>query len=961
MFNRIVKSPQAILAESIASALGEYFVIDPTKIETSLLQNACIRLSNVELQPISNRPIYPLTSTSSSSSTEDDKDDDYVVVMDISGTVKIANFYWNWGSSHKEGGSKFVNSAKLELSGSEFCISLKKVQRRALLVGQDLQEQGQETSDPSSSNPSASTSKTGFAKYVQDQVDRIIDTLTLSIEDFQFQLKIVDDEGFSSSSCSNNYMMFGGNSITLNSHGRESIEGPLKQTLNLEGLFVSIVKPLDIEESITTAEDENSSSSDTDTKRNSISLFPLLSPFSYEASCTRISGKRFQSGIMTGVTIQGCDGSQEQELDADSSSSIILHAGKNQLKFLNTLGGYLWKENSINSDNDGDEEPNESSLGEDDCNTDNAAAEEQEESLSSSSSPTVMKVPLQGLTIVLPNDSKISVQGLLFQYIFDGSWQKLSGYDGYTINDNSDEKLVDLPDDNKSCWEIDFVENHFTICSNDDKQHNEEEEEGAVVAKIRAYQSEIQLVQYGMIEFVSILQGMTKEDTGAAHEILTSSRSLQLPPSSLDASSSKSKGEGSHNKRETREDDIARTMESSSSSSASSWTVDLVGTVDCCFLDTNNDVVVDCQFHNAHADTSTMTFSLESIDQMVFPGTIQLREPIQNTKVIFDGKLLNLTMGDVVATLLEPPESQKPGTDDEEIEKMKEDQKIQHQQLETKASSLSTSRESDSGNNDETEFAIPFSATTSIRSITVYQIDNETLHTSVKSFDAAFGPDITIDKKTGTMIPTGAIRALLVVEEFNHRMIQAVDPKVTAVIRLNHLDKVEAFDFSATNIGVAAGYSILSWKRLFETGDQNRNKKEASPNDRSHNEKDKQNMYTKLPFARVRPLKVHIAVKSEDLNLIGTEGSTLHFKEFRGNEKCTSETLMNFYTTGMISNVPGVVANANILGMDVGDTAAGQIGVATTAGTLSAAGLGGAASPVAGVLGKLKSRYCLGF
>jgi hypothetical protein len=862
-----MKSPKAVLSESIAEALATYFVIEPSQVETNLLKDAGVTLRDVKLQPITQR-INPHTS------------------VDINGTVREAAFHWNWGSSQKDGGSSLVNSAKLTLSGLDFRAFLRPYDEQEA----DLNDKTTTTTTTKEEEQVVVKKKGKFGRYVEDQVNRIIDTLTLSITDFKFKIQIDDTS-----------LVYGGESIRLDSVGRTSESGPLKQTLTVRGIFANVVA------FVRNHDDDDDDDEVIEVTRQS---FPLLEPFSYTTSCIRTSGKRFQGGIATGLDIRGP--SQALQEESGDTSPIVMHAGKNQLEFLNILGGYLLTA----------ETPNTTTSS---TSTENSDEENQQQHQHYLLQPTVMNLPLKGLALVFPNGSKISVDGLLLQYIMDGTKLKVSGHDGFAVNDAP---FLDLPD---SCqWEADLVTTTFRVYRHDDgnindiNDNNNDINKADIVASIRAREKELQHVKDGMLEMVNILQGMTKQDSGAAYEMMSSS-----------STSTQEEGQGD----ETTQNDSTskQAAEKDKPSSSSPWKVDLAGGVDICLLNASDEVTIDCLFHNVQADSGTMTFSVESIDKVIIPGTIRLKEPIKNTTMTFDGTLLQLKMGAVVLCLEEPPESQKPGNEDEELERVKSNRRL----LLEAESSLS-SQGSSSSDDPSSTFVLPFACIASIESTITYETDGETLHTSVKALDFAVGPDMKVDE-TGSMVPTGGVRTLLVMEEFHHKMVQVVDPKITAVVRLEKLDRIEAFDFNATSIGIAAGYSVLSWKRLMETGDQNRKKKDEE-------EKKKKNNPTILPFARVRPLKINIALnKGKIINWIGTEGSTVHFNEFKGNEKTTSEDLFRFYTTHMISNVPGVVLNANVLGFDVGDTAATQVGIATGAGALSA--LGGGAVPVASVLG----------
>jgi hypothetical protein len=53
-----MKGPKGILAESIATALADFFVVDQAAVETNLLRDAGIFLRNTETQTSNDTPLF---------------------------------------------------------------------------------------------------------------------------------------------------------------------------------------------------------------------------------------------------------------------------------------------------------------------------------------------------------------------------------------------------------------------------------------------------------------------------------------------------------------------------------------------------------------------------------------------------------------------------------------------------------------------------------------------------------------------------------------------------------------------------------------------------------------------------------------------------------------------------------------------------------------------------------------
>jgi hypothetical protein len=58
-----VKGPKTLLASAIAEFLAEFFLVDPTKIESNLLVDAKIVLNHVQLRPQTTTRIQPKRTT----------------------------------------------------------------------------------------------------------------------------------------------------------------------------------------------------------------------------------------------------------------------------------------------------------------------------------------------------------------------------------------------------------------------------------------------------------------------------------------------------------------------------------------------------------------------------------------------------------------------------------------------------------------------------------------------------------------------------------------------------------------------------------------------------------------------------------------------------------------------------------------------------------------------------------
>ena len=101
-----MKGPKEIVAESLAHALADFFVIDPTTVQTNLLHNAGITLNEVSLK----ERIINIHETTCAT---------------IHGGVQRVTFSWSWGGDGK--GSDWVKDAKLDIIGLSLEVTLSNI------------------------------------------------------------------------------------------------------------------------------------------------------------------------------------------------------------------------------------------------------------------------------------------------------------------------------------------------------------------------------------------------------------------------------------------------------------------------------------------------------------------------------------------------------------------------------------------------------------------------------------------------------------------------------------------------------------------------------------------------------------------------------------------------------------------------------------------------------------------
>jgi hypothetical protein len=408
----IMKGPKGMLSNTIANALGEYFVISPEAIETNLISDAGMTLHHVQLKPIENIAINEKTKAT------------------ITGTVDEVSFHWEWGQDGTAGGSGWVKDAQLTIDGLNFIAILSP-------CGTNCEDHATaEDKKPNEANKTAPA--TGIKGYVQDQVNLIMDTLTLSIKSYEFKLEVPPRAG----STDVQALVFGGEGFYLESLGRH--EETLKQTITFDKIFSNIFT--------------------NHTNGLVPEIHKLLDPISYTTTCVRVGGKRFDAGIATGMTITG----------ESKDDGVVVHTGEQQLSFLNQLGGMLVSSKKQKV------KPEEKS-------------EHDEPPLTCNMHSSLFKLPLAALSLVLPNDTKISMAGLVLMYQMDGNICSLEGQDGFHVND-----FPMLAMDGSCKWKANVVDSHFNVGGETEQ----------IVAMVHARDEEIDSVKEAISELASIYQNI---------------------------------------------------------------------------------------------------------------------------------------------------------------------------------------------------------------------------------------------------------------------------------------------------------------------------------------------------------------------------------------------------------------------------------------------------------------------
>ena len=424
-----MKGPKTMLAEAIAGALDAFFVIDQESMETTLLSDAAVKLHNTELKPRHDVAIGTTNTTCS-----------------VRGVVKYVAFEWHWGKSQKDGGSDLVKDVTLTLQGLEFTVSLETKENadsndlEGAAVNASAEDTQQEPAKPT----------TGFMFYVQEQIERIMDTLTLTVNDVVLTVELPDGSK----------LVMGGNGVEISSLGRQ--EGlPLLQELDIQRLHSNVIS------------------------RDGVS-YPLLEDISYKAKTERKFGSRFLSSIDRGVEVMG----------ESNDNGIVVHAGETQIQVISSLLGLLAQASmpsppSLFEGGEGVEVPIEGL--QHSGGVSYTIEKEEPEGL-----PSYIQLPLAGVSLILPNEAKMALSNIVFKYQMDGTIFSIEGKQGITVDDHPFFALGET-----SIWISDLVKSEFRV---EDTAVSDEAAQDEVAAYFRANSAELTKLSGGFMEALGIHQ-----------------------------------------------------------------------------------------------------------------------------------------------------------------------------------------------------------------------------------------------------------------------------------------------------------------------------------------------------------------------------------------------------------------------------------------------------------------------
>jgi hypothetical protein len=404
----MASGPRAMIASQIALVLGEYFVVNPDDIESSLLSNAKIVLRDTQIRKKEYRD--------TSSSTPD-------TVVTVSGVVEEVIFSWKWSFSSSAGGTSISSSSRGAGMVQDAALSIRGLKvivefdRRVSEVYDDDVLNISTFSSTSSEPTKVNENNSEKAGFLQNYIQQIVDHLTVKVD--KFEISFQGKDGPSMVIHGRDLALVTLASAKVPSDGSVATKTILSQQISL-GMFAIDVK--DNEEE-----------------------YSLIEPFGYTASVTRLFGKRFQDGIFSGLDVTGLPNDEDK---------VKIHVGTPQIHVLCTLAMYMapttcYKEkgNCEAKEQSPYLPPNSHSSNEGDGST-----------MFTFPLPEVTLVISQDIATCLYDPSEITIPSLVVSFRSDGGIFRVEGSGDV---DCDGRKMLKMS--NGAFWDLDFVKQTFTI------------------------------------------------------------------------------------------------------------------------------------------------------------------------------------------------------------------------------------------------------------------------------------------------------------------------------------------------------------------------------------------------------------------------------------------------------------------------------------------------------------------
>ncbi|KAG7359304.1 hypothetical protein IV203_015893 [Nitzschia inconspicua] len=301
-----------------------------------------------------------------------------------------------------------------------------------------------------------------------------------------------------------------------------------------------------------------------------------------------------------------------------------------------------------------------------------------------------------------------------------------------------------------------------------------------------------------------------------------------------------------------------------------------------------------------------MTVMIRSIDTLVAPAFFCLKEPIQQFQCWYTESLESSELSMVmpsVSIVMAPTSPEAPVA----------------------------------SNSNTTTLALPCNINCSIEDLSVVTSGKVEAQTKIQQLFLSLKnqpkhPFNPLEEMRNTMM------LCLSFHRVQNAMLQLNQGKLSTEIMETTGEEFHRLHFQADDGMVSAGFSSIDWDSVFSG---------SMPNSETHPE-------IRLPFVCVEQLELRLKYQGK---VVGTD-TKIMIPKFVGTEMTTSNDIVKHFKNGILRRVPAFLAKGNVLGANLGDSAASTAGMIALGASSSIASAGaGVAGILAydGVVGAIKS------
>jgi hypothetical protein len=288
-----------------------------------------------------------------------------------------------------------------------------------------------------------------------------------------------------------------------------------------------------------------------------------------------------------------------------------------------------------------------------------------------------------------------------------------------------------------------------------------------------------------------------------------------------------------------------------------------------------------------------MSLEMQTIETLRVPGTVEFTNPVHDTSISYTEDKLFIKLSTVYATRLNGN-----AQSDEEVEAKisKRIWKVLGKPLSIKALVAGGEK---APKIEKKEIEMNWKSSLSFPIIlSIQDLYMRNAHNALTIFNS-----LELNVAPGVLVS-------VFMKKVQNEMMELNEVAVSAVMPPDVDDEIRSVHFTATSTSLTAGHSPDEWETRFENNSQQKRSKSTN---------------YKLPYVYIEPMNLRVAFRGVK-GVLATNNSEMITKPFMGNNNTTKRDLIKHYSKYIIAKFPGFVKNAEVLGINVVDSATSSYG-----------------------------------